>query len=93
MELYDAIGSGYAERRKEDPRIAERIAGALGSSRSIVNVGAGTGSYEPRGRRLVAVELPELLEVDRRTVLSRIEDLDSGLSRLRADLASGAWHR
>jgi len=56
MELYDSIGRGYGARRKQDPRIAERILEALGPSRSVVNVGAGTGSYEPRDRALVAVE-------------------------------------
>ena len=44
MELYDSIGHGYGERRKQDARIAERIAWALGSSESVVNVGAGAGS-------------------------------------------------
>ena len=56
MELYDSIGQGYAERRKEDPRIAKRIHRALGGSGSVVNVGAGAGSYEPRDRYVVAVE-------------------------------------
>ncbi len=56
MELYDSIGHGYGERRKQDPRIAERIIWALGSSESVVNVGAGAGSYEPRDRKLIAVE-------------------------------------
>jgi SAM-dependent methyltransferase len=56
VELYDSIGHGYGERRKQDRRIAERIVRALGSSHSVVNVGAGTGSYEPRDRKLVAVE-------------------------------------
>jgi len=56
MELYDTIGHGYADRRRQDPRIAERIVRALGSSESVVNVGAGTGSYEPHDRRVVAVE-------------------------------------
>lgn len=56
MQLYDSIGHGYRERRKQDPRIAERIDRALGSSECVVNVGAGAGSYEPRGRKLVAVE-------------------------------------
>jgi SAM-dependent methyltransferase len=56
MELYDAIGSGYGERRREDPRIAARILRALDGCASVVNVGAGAGSYEPRDRPLVAVE-------------------------------------
>ncbi|HWA44064.1 MAG TPA: class I SAM-dependent methyltransferase [Hypericibacter adhaerens] len=54
--LYDSIGINYAELRKPDPRIAQRIEQALGAARAILNVGAGTGSYEPMGRELVAVE-------------------------------------
>ncbi len=46
--LYDTIGVNYADLRRPDPRIAERIDAALGSAESVVNVGAGTGSYEPR---------------------------------------------
>lgn len=65
MELYDSIGHGYGERRKQDPRIAERITWALGSSESVVNVGAGTGSYEPRDRKLVAVE-PSMVMIQQR---------------------------
>jgi SAM-dependent methyltransferase len=53
---YDRIGVGYAALRRPDPRIAARIADALGDARTVVNVGAGTGSYEPAGRRVVAVE-------------------------------------
>ncbi|MDX6729344.1 MAG: hypothetical protein QOK49_4149, partial [Baekduia sp.] len=45
---YDRIGHGYAVTRREDPRFAARIAAALGNARTVVNVGAGTGSYEPR---------------------------------------------
>jgi len=56
MELYDRIGHGYRELRREDPRIAARIARALEGCASVVNVGAGAGSYEPRGRAVVAVE-------------------------------------
>lgn len=54
--LYDRIGIGYPATRRTDPRIAARIDAALGSARTVVNVGAGTGSYEPRGRRVTAVE-------------------------------------
>ena len=53
---YDTIGLNYAQLRKPDPRIASVIERALGSAQRIVNVGAGTGSYEPTGRSLVAVE-------------------------------------
>jgi SAM-dependent methyltransferase len=65
MERYDSIGHGYSERRKQDPRIAERIVRALGSSKSVVNVGAGAGSYEPRDRKLVAVE-PSMVMIRQR---------------------------
>jgi SAM-dependent methyltransferase len=54
--LYDRIGLGYSSTRRPDPRIADRIIQALGDSTSVVNVGAGAGSYEPRDRRVVAVE-------------------------------------
>ena len=54
--VYDVIGRGYARHRRPDPRIAAHISRALGEARSIVNVGAGTGSYEPRDRMVVAVE-------------------------------------
>ena len=53
---YDVIGVSYADVRKPDPRIAAIIESALGSARSVLNVGAGTGSYEPTGRSLIAVE-------------------------------------
>jgi len=53
---YDFIGSNYAELRKRDPRIAEIIQSALGSAQTVLNVGAGTGSYEPADRAVTAVE-------------------------------------
>src|SRR5688500_17257378 len=54
--VYDRIGIGYDRFRRADPRIAVAIDEALGGARRVVNVGAGTGSYEPRGRFVVAVE-------------------------------------
>jgi SAM-dependent methyltransferase len=53
---YDIIGSNYAELRKPDPRIAKIINSALGSAQTVLNVGAGTGSYEPKDRSVTAVE-------------------------------------
>jgi SAM-dependent methyltransferase len=53
---YDEIGRTYAGTRAPDARIARRIADALGDAESVVNVGAGTGSYEPTDREVVAVE-------------------------------------
>ena len=57
MEMpYDRIGAGYRTRRRTDARIAERLLDALGDARTILNVGAGAGSYEPADRRVIAVE-------------------------------------
>jgi SAM-dependent methyltransferase len=53
---YDAIGGGYARFRREDPRFRARIRSALGPARSVVNVGAGAGSYEPDDLQVIAVE-------------------------------------
>ncbi len=53
---YDAIGTSYAQTRREDQRIAARLAAALGDARTVVNVGAGTGSYEPAERYVIAFE-------------------------------------
>jgi ubiquinone/menaquinone biosynthesis C-methylase UbiE len=53
---YDTIGLNYAELRKPDRRIVRVIEEALGSARSVLNVGAGTGSYESIGREVTAVE-------------------------------------
>ena len=55
-QLYDEIGIGYASRRLPDARVASAILSALGDAASIVNVGAGAGSYEPAGRFVLAVE-------------------------------------
>jgi SAM-dependent methyltransferase len=55
-QLYDTIGVGYGSYRRPDPRIAAAIMRALGELAPIVNVGAGTGSYEPADRPVVAVE-------------------------------------
>jgi SAM-dependent methyltransferase len=53
---YDVIGLGYAGVRGADPRLAAQIRQALGDARSVVNVGAGAGSYEPPELDLIAVE-------------------------------------
>ena len=59
---YDEIGRSYSMTRREDPRIAREIHACLGDGASVVNVGAGTGSYEPDDRFVVAVEpSPEML--------------------------------
>lgn len=53
---YEALGPGYGAQRRPDPRIAAFIHEALGGARSVLNVGAGTGSYEPDARYVLAVE-------------------------------------
>ena len=63
--IYDRIGRRYAQRRRPDPRIAARIARALGDARTVVNVGAGAGSYEPEDRHVVAVEPSEVMIAQR----------------------------
>jgi SAM-dependent methyltransferase len=58
---YDVIGRVYARHRRPDPRIAAQIEAALGDARTVLDVGAGTGSYEPRDRQVVAVEPSEIM--------------------------------
>jgi SAM-dependent methyltransferase len=62
---YEQIGHGYATTRREDPRIAAAITAALGDARTIVNVGAGAGSYEPRDRHVLAVEPSDVMASQR----------------------------
>ena len=56
MTAYDEIGRLYRKHRRPDPRIAAQVFAALGDARTVVNVGAGAGSYEPGDRDVVAVE-------------------------------------
>ena len=53
---YGRIGAGYTDYRRPDPHIAAAILNALGTSRTVLNVGAGAGSYEPTDRAVTAVE-------------------------------------
>ena len=64
-QLFDAIGATYAATRPADPRIAARIWAALGDARTVVNVGAGTGSYEPSDREVTAVEPSAVMRAQR----------------------------
>jgi SAM-dependent methyltransferase len=63
--LYDRLGVGYTRLRQEDPVIAARIHAALGDARTVVNIGAGTGNYEPRDREVTAVEPSETMIAQR----------------------------
>jgi SAM-dependent methyltransferase len=62
---YARYGIGYARHRRADPRIADLVAGALGPARTVLNVGAGAGSYEPTDRLVVAVEPSETMIAQR----------------------------
>jgi Methyltransferase domain len=53
---YDTIGRGYSAYRRADPRIAAAVHAALGDARTVVNVGAGAGSYEPTDRPVIPIE-------------------------------------
>lgn len=53
---YERGGQGYAQQRRSDPRIAALVHAALGDARTVLNVGAGAGSYEPSDRAVTAVE-------------------------------------
>src|SRR5205807_3527322 len=53
---YETHGAGYRNRRRTDPRIAAHVLAALGDARTVLNVGAGAGSYEPADREVTAVE-------------------------------------
>jgi ubiquinone/menaquinone biosynthesis C-methylase UbiE len=64
-QLYDTIGATYTVTRRTEPRIAARIWAALGDARTVLNVGAGTGSYEPPGRDVTAVEPSALMRAQR----------------------------
>ena len=55
-QVYQSIGNSYSAARRPDPCIQRLIVTALGDARSVVNMGAGTGNYEPVNRRVVAVE-------------------------------------
>jgi SAM-dependent methyltransferase len=64
-QLYDSIGATYTVTRRTEPRIAARLWAALGDARRVLNVGAGTGSYEPPGRAVTAVEPSPLMRAQR----------------------------
>jgi SAM-dependent methyltransferase len=78
--IYDTIGVNYSALRKPDPRIEARIGRALGSARTVLNIGAGTGSYEPADRQVTALE-PSMEMIRQRpagaapVVQGRAEDL------------------
>src|SRR6266700_913736 len=60
-QLYDTIGASYTVTRRTEPRIAAQ----LGDARTVLNVGAGSGSYEPSDREVIAVEPSAVMRAQR----------------------------
>jgi SAM-dependent methyltransferase len=67
VQLYDTIGTTYTATRRTEPRIAAQVWAALGDARTVLNVGAGTGSYEPPDRKVWAVEPSAVMRAQRPT--------------------------
>lgn len=65
MARYDTIGHGYSLTRREDPRFRVQIHAALANARTVVNVGAGTGAYEPTDRHVIAIEPSDVMAAQR----------------------------
>jgi SAM-dependent methyltransferase len=70
-QLYDSIGISYTTTRQTEPRIAAHIWAALGDARTVLNVGAGTGSYEPPDRQVTAVEPSAVMRAQRKPGAAR----------------------
>jgi SAM-dependent methyltransferase len=64
-QLYDTIGATYTVTRRTEPRIAAQVWAALGDAHTVLNVGAGTGSYEPGDRDVIAVEPSAVMRAQR----------------------------
>lgn len=97
MPLYDGIGVTYATTRRADPRIARQLRHAIGDAHSLVNVGAGAGSYEPEDVPTVAVE-PSRVMIDQRpagsapVVQARAEQLPFAAGTFDVAMASLTVH-
>ncbi|WP_394939923.1 class I SAM-dependent methyltransferase [Psychromicrobium sp. YIM B11713] len=71
---YGSIGSGYTRYRRPEPLIAQHIEQALADAKTVLNVGAGAGSYEPRDRQVTAVEPSATMRAQRPAELVRAID-------------------
>lgn len=95
---YGAIGPGYSRYRQPDPHISAAILAALGGARTLLNVGAGTGSYEPADLKVTAVEPSASMRAQRPLSLSAAidasaEDLPFPNGAFDAALASFTIHQ
>ncbi len=95
--LYQSIGNSYSRVRRPEPRIQRLIIAALGDAQIVVNVGAGTGNYEPADRVVIAVE-PSLAMIAQRrhgaapAIRAVAEALPFGDQTLEAALAALTLH-
>ncbi|SHM46573.1 class I SAM-dependent methyltransferase [Streptomyces yunnanensis] len=98
MATYDSLGTTYARTRRPDPRIAAQIHAALGTATDVINVGAGTGSYEPP-RTTLAVEPSEVMIAQRppgsapavRAVAEHLPLVDNAADAAMALLTTHHW--
>jgi SAM-dependent methyltransferase len=98
-ELYDTIGRTYGHTRHADPRVAAAILHALGDARTVLNVGAGAGNYEPADREVVALEPSAVMIAQRppraaRVIQGRAEELpfaDGSFDAVMAVLSDHHW--
>ena len=95
---YEERGRGYAQRRRGDPRIAALVRAALGRSRTVLNVGAGAGSYEPTDLEVTAVEPSATMRAQRPAHLAAAidavaEDLPFGDGSFDAAMATVTIHQ
>ena len=104
---YDSSGKDYSARRQTDPVLAAIFHEALGSARSVLNIGAGSGSYEPEDRIVLAVEPSSTMRSQRSpdrvpAIAASAEDLpfdngafDASMAMFTihhwTDLAAGTW--
>lgn len=81
---YDSTGHSYSGYRRTDPRIAELVLKALGNAKSVINVGAGAGSYEPEDRYVAAVE-PSFVMRSQRLNNSKVPAINANSDNLPFD--------
>ena len=92
-QLYDTIGATYTVTRRTEPRIAAQIWAALGDARTVLNVGAGTGSYEPSDRDVTAVEPSAVMRAQRPQAQRRVWPPPRRAFRSRTSPSTPRWPR
>ena len=81
---YDKLGHTYSGHRQTDPRIAALVHDQLADAKTILNVGAGAGSYEPQDKYVVAVE-PSVVMRRQRLTLGKVPAIDAKADQLPFD--------